>query len=93
MLFDEIRTQRDAIQSLGRRYGARRMRVFGSVARREERDVDFLVDFPRGYDMFAQHIPLTDHLAELLHRLVGLIPEHELNHHILERVLHKVVDL
>jgi hypothetical protein len=30
--------------------------VFGSVARREERadsDVDFLVDFPRGYD----HLP------------------------------------
>lgn len=30
-------------------------------ARREERadsDVDFLVDFPRGYDLFAQRMPL-----------------------------------
>jgi predicted nucleotidyltransferase len=35
----------------------RRLRVFGSVARREERvdsDVDFLVDFPRGYGLFPK---------------------------------------
>ena len=49
MLLDKLRAQREAIHTLGRRFGARRIRVFGSVARRQERadsDVDFLVDFP-----------------------------------------------
>ncbi|WP_439112487.1 nucleotidyltransferase family protein [Hydrogenophaga sp.] len=56
MLLDELHAQREAIHALSRQYGARRIRVFGSAARREERadsDVDFLVDFPRGYNLFA----------------------------------------
>jgi len=96
MLLDELHAQREAIQTLSRRYGARRIRVFGSVARREERpdsDVDFLVDFPRGYDLFAQRMPLTDRLAQLLQRPVELVPEHELNRHIREQVLREVVEL
>ena len=96
MLLDEIHSKREAIERLGRQYGARRIRVFGSVARREERvdsDVDFLVDFPRGYDLFAQRLPLTEELADLLQRRVELIPEHELNRHIRERVMQEAVDL
>lgn len=60
MLLDQLRAQREAIHTLGRRFGARRIRVFGSVARRQERadsDVDFLVDFPPGYDLFQQRLP------------------------------------
>jgi uncharacterized protein len=60
MLLDELHEKRDAIQTLSRRYGARRIRVFGSVARRKERadsDVDFLVDFPRAYDLFGPVCP------------------------------------
>jgi predicted nucleotidyltransferase len=51
MLLDLIRSRKAEIDQLARRYGARRLRVFGSVARREEgpeSDVDFLVDFPPG---------------------------------------------
>ena len=73
MLLDELHAQRQAIQALSRQYGARRIRVFGSVARREDRtdsDIDFLVDFPPGYDLFAQRLPLTDQLAQLLQRRV-----------------------
>jgi predicted nucleotidyltransferase len=50
-------------------------------------DVDFLVDFPEGYDMFAQRLPLARKLAELTGRSVDPIPEHELSAHIRERVL------
>lgn len=32
MLLDELRSQPETIQKLGGRYGARRIRVFGSVA-------------------------------------------------------------
>ena len=96
MLLDELHLKRDAIQRLSRQYGSRRIRVFGSVARREERtdsDVGFLVDFPRGYDLFAQRMPLAVQLAQLLKRPVELIPEHELNRHIREQVMREVVEL
>lgn len=91
-LLQELHERREKILALGRRYGARRMRVFGSVARGEDgpdSDVDFLVDLPRGYDLFAQRLPLADALAEELGRPVDLIPEHELSPLIRDRVLHE----
>jgi hypothetical protein len=96
MLLNELRARRDQIAELGGRYGASRIRVFGSVARGEERadsDVDFLVELPRGYDLFAQRLPLTHQLAHLLHRRVELIPEHELNPQIRDRVLKEAIEL
>lgn len=96
MLLDELRAQKSAIAALCNRYGAKRMRVFGSVARREERpdsDVDFLVELPRGYDLFAQRLPLTEQLEELLNRRVEVIPEHELSPYIREQALKEAIDL
>ncbi len=96
MLLDELHVKRDEILALGIKYGARRIRVFGSVARGEERvdsDVDFLVDFPKGYDLFRQRLPLTERLRELVGRSVEVIPEHELNRYIRERVVNEAVDL
>lgn len=96
MLLDELRQKKHLIDALAIQFGASRVRVFGSVARREERpdsDVDFLVDLPRGYDLFTQRIPLTESLENLLHRSVELVPEHELNRHIREQVINEAVEL
>ena len=96
MLLDELHAKKDTIMALGSQFGARRIRVFGSVARGEERpdsDVDFLADFPRGYDLFTQRLPLTERLADLLKRRVELVPEHELNRHIRDHVLKEAVEL
>ena len=96
MLLDELNAQRDVIAALGRRYGARRIRVFGSVARRQETagtDIDLLVDLPPGYDMFGQRLPLAQQLEQQLGRRIELIPEHELNRHMREHVLREAVDL
>ena len=96
MLLDELNAQRDAIAALGRRYGARRIRVFGSVARRQETagsDIDLLVDLPPGYDMFGQRLPLAQQLEQQLGRRIELIPDHELNRHMREHVLREAVDL
>ncbi|MCW0202506.1 MAG: nucleotidyltransferase domain-containing protein [Rhodanobacter thiooxydans] len=96
MLLDALHAQKDAIHAACRQYGARRIRVFGSVARGEERpdsDIDFLVDFPRGYDLFAQRLPLAERLVEITGRQLDVIPEHELNRHIRARVLQEAVDL
>ena len=96
MLLDEVRAHKNAIAALCSQYGARRMRVFGSVARGEERpdsDVDFLVEFPRGYDLFAQRLPLTERLQELLQRRAEVVPEHELRPHIREQALNETIAL
>jgi len=96
MLLDELFARKERILALGEQYGARHMRVFGSVARREETaesDIDILVDFPKGYDMFKQRLPLMEELGELLGRRVELVPEHELNHHLRERVLKEALEL
>jgi predicted nucleotidyltransferase len=96
VLLDDIRVKKDAIIALGHEFGAKHIRVFGSVARCEEKpdsDIDFLVEFPRVYDLFAQRLPLAERLAGLLKRHVDLIPEHELNRHIREQVLNEAVEI
>lgn len=96
MLLDELHNKKDEILALGGQYGARRIRVFGSVARGEERpdsDIDFLVDFPQGYDLFRQRLPLAERLQKLLARSIEVVPEHELNRYIREQVLNEAVDL
>lgn len=96
MLLDELHRHKDTIEKLATFYGARKIRVFGSVARQEERpdsDVDFLVDFPPGYDMFHQRMPLMEQLEALTGRPVDVIPEHELNHHFRDRILQEAKDL
>ncbi|MFT4192523.1 MAG: nucleotidyltransferase family protein [Comamonas sp.] len=96
MLLDELTARRIAITQLGERYGARHIRVFGSVARGEDRpdsDVDFLVEFDPGYDLFSQRLPLARKLAELLGRPVDLLPEHELNPRLRDHILKEAVAL
>ena len=90
MLLDELHKKKQEIEDLASFYGAKNIRVFGSVIRREETqdsDVDFLVDFPVGYDLFAQRLPLVEKLAELTGRKVDVVPEHELNSHIRKYVI------
>ena len=96
MLLNELQAKRSVIQALGQRYGAHHIRVFGSVARGEERpdsDVDSLVELPRGYDLFRQRLPLTEALSDLLERPVEVIPEHELSPYIRHQVLDEAVEL
>lgn len=91
----QLRAQKAAIVALAREHGARRIRVFGSVARNEQTsrsDIDFLVEFPRGYDMLGQRVALTLKLADLLGCRLDLVPEHELNADLRQRVLQEAVE-
>lgn len=96
MLLDLLHEQKDAIEAACRQFGAQRIRVFGSVARGEERpdsDIDFLVDFPAGYDLFAQRLPLAQRLEQITGRHLDLIPVHELNRHMRDAILREAIDL
>jgi uncharacterized protein len=96
MLRDQLHQQKDIIEALALQYGARRIRLFGSVALGQERpdsDIDFLVDFPQGYDLFAQRLPLVDELEALTGRKIDLMPEHELNPHIRNAIFAGAISL
>lgn len=96
MLRNELHTKKAEIEAAAAKYGARHIRLFGSVARGEERadsDIDFLVDLPKGYDLFLQRLPLTEALAKITGRQVDLVPEHELNEHIRPFVLQEVLEV
>ena len=77
MLLDELNAQRDAIAALGRRYGARRIRVFGSAARRQETagtDIDLLVDLtPGGGNELLRVSGIAEELTELLGTRVDVV--------------------
>jgi predicted nucleotidyltransferase len=50
-----LREKREQILTLAEKYGARNVRIFGSVARGEERpdsDIDFLVELEPGRSLF-----------------------------------------
>ena len=96
MLIDDLRQRKTEIEALARQYGAGNIRIFGSVARREETadsDIDMLVEFPPGYDMFRQRLPLTSRLEEITGRNIDLVPEHELNKRIAETVRREAVNI
>lgn len=96
MLIDQIHALKPQLVDLAAQYGASHLRVFGSVARGQERpdsDIDFLVELPRGYDLFGQRLALAQGLSDMLHRKVDLIPEHELNRHLSEHVLREAVEI
>jgi uncharacterized protein len=74
-LRDDIHRQRDAVLRIAARHGASNVRLFGSVARGEERpdsDVDLLIDLDaeRG---FGDYLGLAEELEALLHRRVDLL--------------------
>lgn len=70
----------DAIRALCREYGVARLEVFGSANTPDfasaRSDVDFLVEYPPGYDFgpwLARHQDLEEALANLLGRKVDLV--------------------
>lgn len=96
MGIDEVlAAKRTEILRIAARYGARKVRVFGSVARGEadeHSDVDFLVDLEPGRSLFDLGGLLMD-LRELLGRNVDVVTERGLKERIRDRVLREAVAL
>jgi len=76
-------------------YGAHSIRVFGSVARRQDdadSDIDFLVEMEPGRSLFDLGGLLMD-LEKLLNTKVDVVTERGLKERIRERVLNEAVPL
>lgn len=90
-----LRAHREEILRLAAKYGARNVRVFGSVARGNaspNSDVDVLVQFPDTYRLM-QHAGLTAGLRDLLERDVDVSVEANLRDEVRENVLRDAVPL
>jgi len=80
-VLDSIEKHRERLLAIAARHGARNLRIFGSVARGEDRpdsDVDILVDLDpeRG---FGDYLALAEEIEALLGRRVDLVTERGLS--------------
>lgn len=77
------------ILEVARRHGARRVRVFGSYARGQQRpdsDIDLLVELEPGRDLFDL-VELKQELELKLHHRVDVLTEKSLSPYIRDEVL------
>ncbi|WP_263819251.1 nucleotidyltransferase family protein [Salinibacter sp.] len=90
-----IRDHRDEILRLARAHGARKLRLFGSVARGDDRsdsDLDLLVEMEPGRSL-VDHVALKQDLEGLLGRDVDVVTEQSLHPRLRDRVLREAVSL
>ena len=96
MTLEELRTVwKPAILKIAERRGARRLWVFGSVARAQsdgESDIDFLVELEPGRSLFDLG-GLGADLEALLHSKVEVVTERGLRPMVRERVLAEALPL
>ena len=96
MGIDELlRAKREEILRLASKYGARNVRIFGSVALGEAKlgsDVDVLVDLEPGRSLL-EHAALMLELEELLRCKVDVATERGLRARVRDRVLREAVPL
>lgn len=94
-LIEILRQNREEIIAITSKYHADNVRLFGSVARGDERqdsDIDFLVDFQPGSTLFDQ-IALIEALSNKLGRKVDVVSSRALNRHLVRTVQQEAVKL
>ena len=92
---EKLMLKRDEIKKIAESYGAKNVRVFGSVARKEEArdsDVDFLVALDQGRSALDLGGLLMD-LQDLLGCKVDIVTERGLNPLLRDQVLKEAVNL
>ena len=90
-----LKAKRDEILRVCAKYGARNVRVFGSVARGEadeQSDIDLLVEFEPNRSLL-DHAGLWVELQELLGVKVDVVSERGLKPRIRQRVLQEAMPL
>jgi predicted nucleotidyltransferase len=85
-----------AMRELAKRHKAKRIRLFGSVARGDDTpdsDIDFLVDLPKGYSLINDRLQLAVELEELFGRKIDLLVEAEMNKELAPSIMEEAIEL
>lgn len=86
--FKFLHAKRKKIMEIAAQYGAKNLRVFGSVARGEDNsksDVDFLIDMERGRSYFDL-VSLSDALEKILKCKIDLITSKGVSPYLKKRI-------
>lgn len=95
MKLNDLIKRREEIIKLASKHGARNIRVFGSVARGEERpdsDLDLLIDLEPGRSLM-DHAALLLELQDLLGQEVDVVTEKGVRERYRDRVLKEAVPI
>jgi hypothetical protein len=95
MKIEELKEKREEILAVASRHGARKVRVFGSLARGEsgrDSDVDFLVELEPGGSLLDV-IAIKQDLEELLQRKVDVVTEGAVSPYIRSDILSQAISL
>ncbi len=90
-----LKEKREEILQIAAKYGARHVRVFGSVARGEadaQSDIDLLVEFDAGRSLL-DHAGLWLELQEALGCRVDVVSDRGIKARIRERVLREAIPI
>jgi len=94
MTLDELRRYKPQIFPIADKYGAREIRVCGSVARDEARtgsDVDILINLPSG--SLWDRLSMKHEIEDLLHQSIDLLADDSLTPRIRPSLLKEARDL
>lgn len=90
-----IKNKREDIMNIAQKYGAKNVRVFGSMARSEEdmdSDLDIIVEMESGSSLL-DIIAIKQDIEELLGRKVDVVTEASISPYIRDAVLKEAVSL
>ena len=93
--YQSLKQRREDVLNTAKRYGAAKLRVFGSVVREDdyaESDIDLLVEMAKGRDLLDL-IALEQDLTELLGRRVDVVTDGGLSPYLKDRILAEAVPL
>ncbi|MFY1110846.1 MAG: nucleotidyltransferase family protein [Methanosarcinaceae archaeon] len=91
---DAISTLKEHEKLIRQKFGVKRIGIFGSFARGEERedsDLDVLVEFEEGQKTFDNYMDLQFYLEDLFGREVDLVTEKALKRQLKDVIMKEVV--
>ena len=92
----QLQQRRDEILAIAQQHGAFNVRIFGSVARWEERedsDIDFLIDYDLAKISSWFPVGLIQDLEQLLNRKVDVVTAKSLHYFIRDRIMAEAISL